>query len=69
MKAMLRFDLPEEQAEFDAAVQGGAARCLLWEIDQHCRSLLKHGTPSEETRQFAEDIRQMIRLDSRVTLE
>jgi hypothetical protein len=60
MKAILKFDLPEERAEFSAAVQGQDARILLWEIDQHCRSLLKHGEPTKEERRLAEEIRQMI---------
>ena len=58
--ATLRYSLPDEQAEFDAAREGQAARSLLWEIDQRCRSLLKHGEPTSETRQLAEDIRGMI---------
>jgi hypothetical protein len=57
----LRYRLPEEQAEFDAARQGQAAKAILWDIDQHCRSLLKHGEPLSETKQLAERIRAMIR--------
>ena len=59
--ATLRFRLPEEQAEFDAARQGAAAKAVLWDIDQHCRSLLKHGEPLSEIKQLAERIRAMIR--------
>lgn len=62
MKATLRFTLPDEQAEFDAAVQAMALKALVWDIDQRCRGLCKHGEPSKETRQFAEDIRSLIRL-------
>ena len=57
----LRYRLPEEQSEYDAARQGSEAKLLLWEIDQHCRSLLKHGEPSGETRELAERIREIIR--------
>jgi hypothetical protein len=32
----------------------------LWDIDQRCRSLLKHGDPSDETARLAEEIRGMI---------
>ena len=67
--AQLRFTLPDEQAKFDAAMQGGAARLLLWEIDQHCRSVLKYGEPQPETRVLADAIRQMILNDPGVTLE
>ena len=59
--ATLRFTLPDEQSEFDAARQGQAAKAILWSIDQHCRSLVKHGEPSSETRRLAEEIRAMIR--------
>jgi hypothetical protein len=58
--ATFRFDLPDEQAEFDAARLGRAALSALWQIDQHCRALIKHGTPSDETRRLAEEIRAMI---------
>jgi hypothetical protein len=59
--ATLRYRLPEEQAEFDAARLGRQMAATLWEIDQRCRSLVKHGDPSEETARLAEEIREMIR--------
>jgi hypothetical protein len=60
MKATLTFTLPDEQPEYDAARLGRSALATLWDIDQHCRSLLKHGDPSEETASLAEAIRGMI---------
>ena len=57
----IRYRLPEEQAEYDAARQGQAARYVLWDIDQHCRSLLKYGEPTKEVGELAERIRAMIR--------
>ena len=60
MIAILKFTLPDEQAEFDAARLGSEALAALWDIDQHCRSLLKHGTPTAEERRLAEQIREMI---------
>lgn len=57
---IIRFRLPEEQTELNAAMQGGAAKSTLWEVDQYCRGLLKHGEPSGETREFAERIREML---------
>jgi hypothetical protein len=60
MKATLTFSLPDEQGEFDAARLGSKALTTLWDIDQRCRSLLKHGDPSEETARLAEEIRGMI---------
>jgi hypothetical protein len=61
MHAILRFRLPEEQAEFTAAMQGADAKAAIWAVDQHCRSILKHGDPSEETREHLEHIREMLR--------
>jgi hypothetical protein len=59
--ATLRYTLPEEQGDYDAARLGRQMAATIWEIDQRCRSLLKHGQPSEETARLAEEIRQMLR--------
>jgi hypothetical protein len=57
----IRYRLPEEQAEFDAARLGSSACACLSDIEQGLRSLLKHGEPSEQTAKLAEEIREMIR--------
>ena len=44
MKAILEFNLPEEQEEFDAAVNGGVCKDMLDEVWQQCfRPLYKFG--------------------------
>jgi hypothetical protein len=58
--ATLRFRLPDEDAEHRAAIQGREAKSTLWEIDQRCRSLLKHGQPTPAERALAEEIRALI---------
>ena len=58
--ATLRFNLPDEQGDYDAARLGSKALLALWEIDQRCRSVVKHGDPSDETARLAEEIRGMI---------
>jgi hypothetical protein len=58
--ATLRFNLPDEQGEYDAARIGREALTTLQEIDQWCRSICKHGEPSDETRRLTEEIRAMI---------
>jgi hypothetical protein len=60
MKATLSFNLPDEQGDYDAARLGHKALAALWDIDQRCRSLLKHGSPTDETARLAEEIRGMI---------
>ena len=56
----LRYRLPDEQAEYDAARLGSEAMQILWQIDQRLRSLVKHGELPSETRGLAEEIRAMI---------
>lgn len=56
----IRYTLPDEQAEYDAARQGAEAKSVLWDIDQRLRSLLKHGEPGKEAARLAEQIRDMI---------
>ena len=60
MKATLQFNLPEEPGDYDAARLGSKALSTLWEIDQRCRGLLKHGEPTEQEARLAEKIRAMI---------
>lgn len=60
MRAQLTFNLPDDAGEFDAALHGREALSALWEIDQHCRSLLKHTDPTPEQAELAERIRAMI---------
>jgi hypothetical protein len=57
----IRYTLPDEQGDYDAARLGQSACGTLWDMDQRCRALLKHGEPSDETAALAEEIRQMIR--------
>lgn len=56
----LRYKLPDEQGDFDAAINGRRAISALWDIDQRLRSLLKHGEPTNEEARLAEQIREMI---------
>jgi hypothetical protein len=60
MICTLRFNLPDDQGDFDAARLGSKALAALWDIDQRCRSLLKHGEPTPEAARLAEEIRGMI---------
>jgi hypothetical protein len=60
MIATLRFNLPDEQAEYDAARLGSEAMQVLWQIDQRLRSLMKYGAPCGETRILCDELRAMI---------
>ena len=59
MKAILEFNLPEDNSEHLAAIHGFDYWKCLWDIDQWCRSNLKHGN-AMSTDQALEEVRQMI---------
>lgn len=42
MQATLQFKLPDEQHEFDHAVNGHKYASVLWHLDQYLRSRLKY---------------------------
>lgn len=42
MRAILKFDLPEDTTEFHAAVNGGDALAVLAELDNHLRAKVKY---------------------------
>ena len=48
MTATLTFTLPEEEEEFDRAVQGGNWRMVVEDLDAHLRSRLRHEDLSED---------------------
>lgn len=47
MKATLEFNLPEDQSDFDLAVNGAKAQVALWEMDQWLRSQYKYMSDAE----------------------
>jgi hypothetical protein len=42
MKAILKYDLPDEQTEFELARNGQSMHLALWELDQWLRSNTKY---------------------------
>lgn len=42
MKAILEFELPEDQYEFNFATQGSDWRNVVWKMDQWLRGNIKH---------------------------
>ena len=60
MKVTIEFTLPDDQGQYERARLGSEAVSALWEIDQHCRAILKHGDPSPDVREALQAIRQMI---------
>lgn len=72
MKATLKFNLPEDQAEFDFAVQGSKMYSALWDISQDLRTLWKYEELSDEEFKMVERIRNKffeILEDNQITLD
>lgn len=61
MTATLTFNLPDEQEEFQDAVNGNAFKAVIWQIDQYMRSEVKHGNYSEEVTDIITEIREELR--------
>ena len=59
MKAILEFNLPEEDSEFQDAINGNKWSMSMWELDQHLRSLTKY--PSEPINETLIDAYEEIR--------
>ena len=57
MKATLEFNLPDDQNEFDLAVQGSKMYLALWDISKELRTLWKYEELSEEEWNMVERIR------------
>ena len=57
MKARLTFNLPEDQAEFDFAVQGSKMYSALWDISQELRQLWKYEELKDDEFKMVERIR------------
>ena len=59
-RASLSFSLPEEEAEFKEAQEGGAWKYLVLDFLGHIRNELKHGQISGERAAVLEEIRELI---------
>jgi hypothetical protein len=61
MKAKLTFNLPDEEEEFNDAINGNAYKAVIWELDQYLRSQLKHLDLSEDVGEKVLEIRDELR--------
>ena len=56
MKAILEFNLPEEQAEHYCAIKGADMLNVLWELKAELRSMLKYGELPDKQYEIVEKI-------------
>ena len=59
-KAMLKFDLPEENVEFQSAIHGADYKAILWNIDQMLRSHVKHGMHDPQAKAAYQEVRDFL---------
>ena len=60
MKAILEFNLPEDEEQFNAANKGMDWAILAWDIDQLLRKKLKYGNLLPNTTAELEEIRDSL---------
>ena len=61
MEAILKFNLPEEQPDFESATNGWKWALVAWELDQHLRSQLKYNDKlSEEQYNLCQETRDKL---------
>ena len=57
MKAKLTFNLPDDQEDFDNAINGTKAHLCLWQISQNIRAIWKHGDLNDSQFEIVDRIR------------
>jgi hypothetical protein len=60
MKAILEFDLPDEQAEHYCAIKGQDMLNVLWELKAELRSMLKYEELPDQQYEIVEKIQNFL---------
>ena len=61
-EGILQYKLPDEQREFDIAIQGQAWKATVWSIDNYLRNVLKYENRfSPEVTEALENVRKALR--------
>jgi len=61
MKAILEFNLPDDQEDFQDAINGNKWKDVVWKFDQELRSQLKYNSElSPEAAKTYEEIRDLL---------
>ena len=68
MEAILKFDLPDDKTEFEAATKSMDWAILAWDIDQYIRNRLKHQSEKLDTSSAKEEL-EILRNELRDLME
>lgn len=72
MKAILEFDLPEDNIEFNMAVKASDIHAALWDFKQKLRSHIKYEEHPKEVYEMLDKVREELNqslMDYNVNLE
>ena len=69
MKAILKFELPDDKVEFDAASKAMDWAILAWDIEQYIRNRLKYQTEEDLETSSAKEELQLLRNELRHKME
>lgn len=58
--AVIKFRLPQEAEEHRLALDGGKWSIVVWDLDQTCRNLLKHGHNFKNANEALQEVRNEI---------
>ena len=62
-KAILKFTLPDDDAEFQLALSAGKMHSALWNVGQEVfRPARKHGYPNERTQHLLDKINALVKV-------
>jgi hypothetical protein len=61
MKAVLEFDLPENNWEFQAAINGSKYKSAIWDYDQWLRAEMKYGELDKKIYEAYDTCRKKLR--------
>lgn len=59
-KVTLRFNLPEEKEEYEAAYNGARVASIIEELDNYLRAKTKYGELPDETHDIYQEIRDKL---------
>ena len=68
MKAILVWNLPEEQDEYDVVSKGMAWALTLWDLDQYLRNQLKYGDAPDDLQVARDKLHELLE-DRNLSLE
>jgi hypothetical protein len=60
MRAILEFDLPDDQNDFTMALNGSKWHSVAWDLDQFLRSKVKHGDGEPKEMEMFGKVREQL---------